>query len=1307
MAEDPYVMVKLRNGAAHKFDYHTFTFNWIQPIRLIDQETCEVIEIDREQIDEIFIVDQVYNECGDKDDWEVMVYLKDNRELLGFLEVSEYTVKGVSYETGEEITINYGDIKKVSFINRGVKKMPVSEEREMYPQAAGSCGSSWTTVNYQRGNVVRGIGNNGSIFVAVGDGGLIWTSSDGVDWKVRSAIRHIAGFDVIYAASKFVQVGNKGFTATSSDGISWTERSSPASTALWGIAYGAGTFVAVGNGPVIVTSANGTSGWTKRSVPVIQDLKGVVYGDGKFVAVGNDGVVITSSDGITWKHVASVPHNLKCVTFGGGIFLAGGRDATVYKSTDTVNWSKKYQGTLTTYIQALTYTGSNFVGVGTKGLAVTSSNGETWSKRSSTSDNSLMGVDYMDGRVAAGGLSGRVCLSLCNPAEASPQLIVASPNGGEQWDVGILQTVMWGCLGSVGNVKLEYTADNGDSWTTIVESTGNDGGYSWLVPSRSSSQCRVRISEAAKPTVNDESNSTFSILGGSGGSGITITQPNGGETLAGGDNYAIKWTGSTKFSSVDIEYYDGSNWNVIVNGTADDGSYSWTVPEISTSKAKIWIKGYDGSTNPTDYSDGTFTISASGGGGGGESDISVTSPSGGENWPAGSSQNITWTGYRTFSKIDIEYYDGSNWNVIVNGTADDGRYSWTVPDVTTSAAKIWIKGYDGASNPTDYSGEFTISAGSGDTVTVNSPNGGEAWSRGSTQTIKWTTTGSVGNVKIQYSANSGSSWNTIISSTQNDGSYSWQVPDSASNKCKVKISEASRSSISDISNGVFSITGPTGLVVDKARMNFGHIINGASPCTQDLLISNAGGGTMNWTAQADVAWLNVTPASGSGGAIVNVYVDPTGLGAGTYTGTITVNAPGAENSPQEVDVYLTVKNSSQDQPPFGQFATPADGTAGVSGSVPVTGWVLDDACVETVKIYRVVNGDLVFIGDSVFVEGARPDVEAAYPDYPNNTKAGWGYMMLTNFLPEGQLVLKAIATDINGKQTELGTKTITIDNANAIKPFGAIDTPSQGGEASGSSFRNNGWVLTPQPNKIPTDGSTINVFIDGEVIGKANYNLHRADIAKLFPDYANSGGSWAYLDFDTTVYENGVHTIQWTAADNAGNTDGIGSRYFTIFNSGSSRAGDTQSAMMRAARPTDQAGRRTRLRIPAPGHDVPEDSAEPISVTKGYDPNAAAGEVHPSEDGVFHIQINEVGRVKLDVSRENYDAYAGYMVVNSKLCTLPVGSGLDIERGVFSWQPGAGFCGEYQFVFIARQKEGRTIRKRVNITIAPKFSIQE
>ncbi len=151
-------------------------------------------------------------------------------------------------------------------------------------------------------------------------------------------------------------------------------------------------------------------------------------------------------------------------------------------------------------------------------------------------------------------------------------------------------------------------------------------------------------------------------------------------------------------------------------------------------------------------------------------------------------------------------------------------------------------------------------------------------------------------------------------------------------------------------------------------------------------------------------------------------------------------------------------------PPFGDFTSPLDGST-VSGSVPVTGWVIDDIWVEQIRIYREEKGLLIYIGDAAKVDGARPDIEFKYPDNPESFKAGWGYMLLTNLLPDGgngRFTLYAKATDIEGNDISLGSKTITCDNANSVKPFGAIDTPTLGGIASGESFMNWGWILHPR-----------------------------------------------------------------------------------------------------------------------------------------------------------------------------------------------------------------------------------------------------
>lgn len=358
---------------------------------------------------------------------------------------------------------------------------------------------------------------------------------------------------------------------------------------------------------------------------------------------------------------------------------------------------------------------------------------------------------------------------------------------------------------------------------------------------------------------------------------------------------------------------------------------------------------------------------------------------------------------------------------------------------------------------------------------------------------------------------------------------------------------------------LFRVSNPGGLPgtisLNRSKLNFAYIIGGSLPPGQSFNITHTGSGSCSWIVEENTSWFDNSPTSGNDASRVTVSVDPSGLAAGTYSGAITVTDLNTGGTVLTLSVNLKVYASGTDAEPFGDFATPEDGST-VSSSIPVTGWVLDDVGVESVKIYRQGESGLIFIGDALLVEGARPDVEIAYPDYPMNYKAGWGYMMLTNFLPDGgngPFTFYAVARDSSGHEVTLGTKTVTCDNAHAVKPFGAIDTPTQGGEASGSKFRNQGWVLTPMPNHVPIDGKTIDVYIDGVYKGHPVYNVYRADVALLFPGYANSNGALAYFDFDTADYAEGVHTIYWVARDNAGNADGIGSRYFTVLNTG---AGD-------------------------------------------------------------------------------------------------------------------------------------------------------
>src|SRR5207344_2633368 len=99
------------------------------------------------------------------------------------------------------------------------------------------------------------------------------------------------------------------------------------------------------------------------------------------------------------------------------------------------------------------------------------------------------------------------------------------------------------------------------------------------------------------------------------------------------------------------------------------------------------------------------------------------------------------------------------------------------------------------------------------------------------------------------------------------------------------------------------------------------------------------------------------------------------------------------------------------------------------------------------------------------VDDARPDIEAGNPLRPFNYRAGWGYLLLTNFLPglgDGTYTLRIFANDVEGKQTLLGSPVITGTNSASTTPFGAIDTPAQGevvDAVATPSYNNFGWVL--------------------------------------------------------------------------------------------------------------------------------------------------------------------------------------------------------------------------------------------------------
>jgi len=450
------------------------------------------------------------------------------------------------------------------------------------------------------------------------------------------------------------------------------------------------------------------------------------------------------------------------------------------------------------------------------------------------------------------------------------------------------------------------------------------------------------------------------------------------------------------------------------------------------------------------------------------------------------------------------------------------------------------------------------------------------------------------------------------------------------------------------------------------------------------------------------------------GAAVTVSGYGHNLFYGTFQNKDTI--VGIGYSEEDYPPCIKLERVVNDQPPFGNFELPAEGAV-VSGSIPISGWALDDTMVTSIKLYySSVPGSEAkdsknwhLIEDNVpCLWGARPDVAYQYWDYYYCNFAGWGYMCLTYLLPNGgtgPYMLHVVATDITGNSTTWSV-TVNGDNANRVKPFGTIDTPEQCGVAEvyaseNFMYRNWGWVLTPLPNTIPADG--ISVYVDGVKLGNVTYDLYRSDIANFFPNYNNTtSGAGGYFDIDLSNYDGYYpHTIYWYAIDSAGNKDGIGSRYFYV-----SLSYDTWSAASAKSKTSftsfiknNRAKEKKKLSRNQFAH-IPVNRIEPISFKKGFNENSEYRNVFPGEAGMNRFKIKTGEIIEIKVSGDQFSEITGYTVLNENtLGPLPMGSTLDKKNKTFCWIPGPGFMGKFECLFIEKGKNGEMSKRNMVIEV--------
>ncbi len=392
-------------------------------------------------------------------------------------------------------------------------------------------------------------------------------------------------------------------------------------------------------------------------------------------------------------------------------------------------------------------------------------------------------------------------------------LEVVAPNYQERWEVGSKQKISWRTLGTMPNIKIDFSTDHFKNQIfPIVDSVKNEGEFTWAIPDQIGKTLRVRISDVNDPLTYDVSNDTFTIHGH-----LNLLSPEPSARWLVGSSQEIRWKTNGVIPAVKIEFgmvkEDGTmEWQVLEKEFLNRNAYIWQVPDTISSKMKIRI------SDPRDLEvkseSGDFAVVGG---------LGVMNPVGGEFWTVGSKRKIAWKTTGTLSQVNLEYAlldadakkdlaagkllpqsKNIQWKSIESGVPNIGSYVWTVPDNLSAGVAVRVTDVRDDQVFALTPKTFQIIPG----FVLRHPNGKEAWLVGSDQSIEWDTKGSIDSIKLEYSKDEfKKDIHTIIEKASNLGRFVWTVPDDASSKIWIRISDPSMPQASDISDVPFRIHG--------------------------------------------------------------------------------------------------------------------------------------------------------------------------------------------------------------------------------------------------------------------------------------------------------------------------------------------------------------------------------------------------------------------------------------------------------------------------------------------------------------------
>lgn len=459
---------------------------------------------------------------------------------------------------------------------------------------------------------------------------------------------------------------------------------------------------------------------------------------------------------------------------------------------------------------------------------------------------------------------------------------------------------------SAGTQSVPFTLSAGDGAKTIAVWARDASGNTSSAPSTVS-------------MVLDQTNPTLSL-----------SSPG---TLAGGVATNIVYSAADAtagLQSVILQYaQDGTTFSLLSDVTAGTSPYSWSVPSVNVTTAKLRLIVTDQAGNSSQVTSPAFTIDSI------APAVTITGPA--ANTPSQSTITLTGT-CETGLAVDI----AGTGTTAGSATCVSGTYSQAISLTGADGIKnIIVSQTDAAGHLTTVNRNF-YKDNVAPTISLVAPAGGELLKAGDPFAITWSAADAnfpANPIKIESSTNNGSSWTTIIAATANSGSYNWTVPSFDTNQFKIRVTATDSLQSTSSESSVFTVDAAPPVIT---------------------LLNLTGGQTLKGNLAFTINW---TPATDS-----NLSTNPISLESSSNAGgTWTSIASGLANSGS---YSWTLPGTSGTQYRVRVKASDQLGQVGVSSS---TSNFTIDATAPVLSLTSMTGGQTIPNGSASSIQWSASD----------------------------------------------------------------------------------------------------------------------------------------------------------------------------------------------------------------------------------------------------------------------------------------------------------------------------------------------